>query len=49
LIFEDVEVAAGNEDGVGEVVALAERAELVPGVKDAEDVVVEGVVEAVGW
>ena len=26
LIFEDVEVAAGNEDGVGELVALAERA-----------------------
>jgi hypothetical protein len=47
LIFEDVEVAAGNEDGVGELVALAERAELVPGVNDAKDVVVVGVVESV--
>ena len=48
LVFEDVEVAAGNEDGVGELIALVERAELVPGVNDAKDVVVEGVVEVVG-
>ena len=45
--FEDIEVAAGNEDGVGELVALAERAELVPAVNDAEDVAVEAVEDVV--
>ena len=45
--FEDLEVAAGNEDGVGKLVVFAERAELVPVVNDAEDVKVEEVEEAV--
>jgi hypothetical protein len=37
-------VTTGNEDGVGELVAPAERAELVPAISDTEDVVVEEVV-----
>jgi hypothetical protein len=45
LDFEGVEVAAGDEDGVGDLVVLGRRAELVVAINELEDVDVDVDVE----